>query len=127
MMRQPEELEQQERNWLSLIEQDSQVKHLYSMARQFNGIVRKGEVVGLDQWLEDCKASQISMLQTFAVRIKQDYAAVRAALETKWSNGQTEGQINRLKLLKRQMVRRVTHRGITLAESQDWKENLGVI
>jgi transposase len=43
------------------------------------------------------------MLQSFATRIEQDYAAVRAALETKWSNGQTEGQVNRLKLLKRQM------------------------
>ncbi len=89
-MRQPEELEQQERNWLSLIERDTQVKQLYAMARQFNGIIRKGEAAGLDQWLEDCKASQISMLQTFAVRIKQDYAAVRAALETKWSNGQKD-------------------------------------
>jgi transposase len=106
MMRQPEELEQQERNWLSLIEQNSQAKQLYAMARQFNGIIRKGEAADLDQWLEDCKASQISMLQTFAVRIKQDYHAVRAALETKWSNGQTEGQINRLKLLKRQMYGR---------------------
>jgi transposase len=106
MMRQPEELEQQERNWLSLIEQHTQVKQLYSMARKFNSIVRKGEAAGLDQWLEDCKASQISMLQTFAVSIKQDYAAVRAALETKWSNGQTEGHINRLKLLKRQMYGR---------------------
>ncbi len=46
------------------------------------------------------------MLQSFATRIDQDYAAVRAALETQWSNGQTEGQINRLKLLKRQMYGR---------------------
>ncbi len=61
------------------------------MARQFNEIIRKGEAAGLDEWLEDCKISQVSMLQTFAIRIKQDYATVRAALETKWSDGQTEG------------------------------------
>ena len=106
MIRRPEQLQQQERNWLSLIEQDAQVKQLYSMAQQFGEMIRKGEDARLDQWLEDCKASQISMLQTFAARIKQDYAAVRAALETEWSNGQTEGQINRLKLLKRQMYGR---------------------
>ncbi len=46
------------------------------------------------------------MLQNFAIRIEQDYAAVRAAFETEWSNGQNEGQINRLKLLKRQMYGR---------------------
>jgi transposase len=46
------------------------------------------------------------MLQSFATRIKEDYAAVRAALETTWSNGQTAGQTHRLKLLKRQMYGR---------------------
>jgi transposase len=48
----------------------------------------------------------IAMLESFATRIKQDYAAVRAALETARNNGPTEGQINRLKLLKRQMYSR---------------------
>ncbi len=46
-------------------------------------------------------------LQSFATRIEQDYAAVRAALENEWSNGQTEGQINRLKRLTRQRYGRV--------------------
>ncbi|MBE2267700.1 MAG: transposase [Anaerolinea sp.] len=38
--------------------------------------------------------------------LRQDVAAVRAALETPWSNGQTEGQVTRLKLIKRQMYGR---------------------
>jgi transposase len=46
------------------------------------------------------------MFQTFATGLRQDYAAVRAAIETHWSNGQTEGQINRLKFIKRQMYGR---------------------
>ncbi len=74
--------------------------------RQFSGMIKKGEAARLDQWLEDCKASGIFMLQTFAARIRQDYDAVRAALETKWSNGKTKDQFNRLKLLKRQMYGR---------------------
>ncbi|MDQ3458709.1 MAG: transposase, partial [Deinococcota bacterium] len=38
--------------------------------------------------------------------IKQDYSAVRAALETSWSNGQTEGRVTKLKLIKRAMYGR---------------------
>jgi transposase len=45
-------------------------------------------------------------LQTFAAGLQRDYAAVRAALSEPWSNGQTEGQVTRLKLLKRQMYGR---------------------
>jgi transposase len=43
---------------------------------------------------------------TFAAGLHQDGAAVRAALTLPWSSGQAEGQINRLKLLKRQMYGR---------------------
>src|SRR4029079_16043517 len=45
-------------------------------------------------------------LSGFAEGLKQDEAAVQAALSLEWSNGQTEGQINRLKTLKRQMYGR---------------------
>jgi transposase len=45
-------------------------------------------------------------LQRFADGLKQDEAAVKAALTLKWSNGRVEGQVNRLKLLKRQMFGR---------------------
>ena len=41
-----------------------------------------------------------------AYGLHRDLAAVRAAVETTWSNGQTEGQINRLKAIKRQMYGR---------------------
>ena len=60
----------------------------------------------LDDWLEDCSSSSIAGLENFAASLGQDYAAVRAALELPWSNGQTEGQVHRLKLLKRQMYGR---------------------
>ncbi len=60
----------------------------------------------LDSWLNACAASNISDLMNFATGIRHDYAAVRAALATRWSNGQTEGQVNRLKYLKRQMYGR---------------------
>lgn len=48
----------------------------------------------------------VSLLQTFTEGLKQKYKAVRASLETPYSNGQTEGQVNRLRTLKRQLYGR---------------------
>jgi transposase len=45
-------------------------------------------------------------MQRFAKTIRQDREAVRSAMSEPWSNGQTEGQINRLKTLKRAMYGR---------------------
>ena len=42
-------------------------------------------------------------MEMFAAGLRKDGDAIRAALTTPWSNGQTEGQVNRLKLVKRQM------------------------
>jgi hypothetical protein len=52
------------------------------------------------------RSGGVSAVETFAAGLEQDRAAVRAALTTPWSNGQAEGQITRLKLLKRQMYGR---------------------
>jgi transposase len=46
------------------------------------------------------------LLASFAKGITKDKAAVRAAMTEPWSNGQTEGHVNRLKVLKRQMYGR---------------------
>jgi transposase len=45
-------------------------------------------------------------LGAFGESLKRDEAAVRAALSLEWSNGQVEGQFNRLKTIKRQMYGR---------------------
>jgi transposase len=45
-------------------------------------------------------------MRGFAAGLRQDYAAVAAAMEQVWSNGPVEGQITRLKLIKRQMYGR---------------------
>jgi len=45
-------------------------------------------------------------MQRFAQTIQRDIEAIRNAIITPWSNGQTEGQINRLKALKRSMYGR---------------------
>lgn len=47
-------------------------------------------------------------MQNFALGIEKDKAAVIAALTYEWSNGQVEGQINRLKMCKRQLYGRAS-------------------
>ena len=52
---------------------------------------------------EAARASRIRELKSFANGLRRDYAAVAAGLSLPWSAGPTEGHINRLKTLKRQM------------------------
>ena len=60
----------------------------------------------MDTWLIDAASSGIHAMRHFAVTLRPDIAAVRNAVSEPWSNGQTEGQINRLKTLKHQMYGR---------------------
>ncbi len=60
----------------------------------------------LQPWLQQCEQSGISELVGFARGLRRDEPAVRAALHSDWSQGPIEGQVNRLKLLKRQMYGR---------------------
>ena len=55
---------------------------------------------------EKARQSEFGPIVRFAHGLKKDIAAVAAAADTDWSNGQTEGQINRLKTIKRQMYGR---------------------
>jgi transposase len=67
------------------------------LAMRFRGLLRGGTPDRLDCWLTDARASGIYAMQRFARTIRQDLDAVRNAVSEPWSNGQTEGQINRLK------------------------------
>lgn len=66
-------------------------------------MIRKKAMAELDLWVEQAKASLIT---SFANGVARDRAAVSAAISSSWSNGQTEGQITKLKLVKRQMYGR---------------------
>jgi hypothetical protein len=76
------------------------------LAMRFRGLLRGGTVEKLDVWLKDARRSGIYGMQRFARALRHDIEAVRNAVLEPWSNGQTEGQINRLKTLKRAMYGR---------------------
>jgi transposase len=73
------------------------------LMERFHRMLRAGDADALTPWLADASAS---LLASFGKGIRADLDAVRAALTEPWSNGQTEGQITKLKLVKRQMYGR---------------------
>ena len=69
-------------------------------------MLREQRADDLDGWLERARESGLRAMRAFAISLGQDYAAVKAAASLPWSNGPTEGNINRLKMVKRQMYGR---------------------
>ena len=83
------------------------VQRATDLAHAFARMVRERKHAELDGWIAQThEAGAPRELATFADGLLQDEAAVRAALSLPWSNGQLEGQVNRLKLIKRMMYGR---------------------
>jgi transposase len=70
---------------------------------EFHGMIRRKAAAALSPWIE---RARVSLVASFARGVTTDEAAVRAAITSPWSNGRTEGQITRLKLVRRQMYGR---------------------
>ena len=78
------------------------------MADEFGQRVRGRQPESLGGWLTRMEESGVLELREFASVMRRDQEAVEAALTYEWSNGQTEGQITRLKFVKRQMYGRAS-------------------
>jgi len=85
------------------------------LAMQFRGILRGHDAGKLDGWLQDAAQSGIHGMRRYASTLRLDLAAVENAIRELWSNGQVDGQINRLKTLKRAMCGRA---GIALLRAR---------
>ena len=103
---QPEVLQQQKAFLEHLYQEAPVLKEASELAQAFARLVKQREGNGLDAWLDKASQSACHELRLFAKGLRQDMAAVRNAVTSEWSNGQTEGQVNRLKMLKRQMYGR---------------------
>lgn len=80
-----------------------------ALVEEFATLVRARDVTGLYVWLARVEEGGVAELRGIARRMWGDRPAVEAAVATEWSNGQVEGQVNRLKMLKRAMYGRATH------------------
>ena len=98
-----DELESEERADLSeLCQSSAPLATLHSLVQAFGQIVRKREGHRLDDWKQQVQISNIAELQRFAKGLERDKEAVLAGLTEIYSNGMTEGFVNKLKLIKRQ-------------------------
>lgn len=98
-----------ERAFLARLRQaDAALEHTYQVTVTFCQMVRTRQGEHLDDWIKRAKESGIPELRSFAKGLLKDYDAVKAGLTLEWSQGQTEGQVHRLKFLKRQMYGRAS-------------------
>jgi len=82
-----------------------EIAQLAQLGKEFFHIVRSRDLAAWPKWLE---AAQHTALRRFVSGLTRDRDAVEAALHLPWSNGPVEGQVHRLKLIKRQMYGRAS-------------------
>lgn len=107
MILSPEKLSTKEQQQVEHICQaSSDLRTIYLLSQEFVTLLKERQAEALDSWLKRAKEGQVTELSSFVNGIRRDYAAVYVAFSLPWSNGITEGHINRLKFLKRQMFGR---------------------
>ncbi len=110
ILRKPEEQSDSDSEAIALLKQQHpNLKIAIELAQSFADLVRRKQPERLEEWCKSAESSQIKALESFATSLKEDWAAVKNGVTLSWSNGQVEGQINRLKMLKRQMYGRASH------------------
>ncbi|GAC1637183.1 MAG: ISL3 family transposase [Ktedonobacteraceae bacterium] len=96
----------QQTQLLLLCQREAEFSVLYQLVQAFIALLHQKTDQGLTGWLEQAQKSSIAELVSFAKGLVRDEAAVRAGLSLKWSQGQVEGAVNRVKLIKRSMYGR---------------------
>lgn len=103
-MRHPDHLDEGERLDLTALRQvHPDLETAYHLTQDFLQILRKREGERLDTWLASVHESDLPELKSFAHGVEQDKVAVQAGLTLAINNGQTEGHVTRIKLIKRMM------------------------
>jgi len=107
MLLQPERLKDEEQKMVELLCQLSpEIKQAQELALGFVGIIRGRRVDELREWLVKAGSSGLPEFRRLARGVTVDLSAVKGALLYEWSQGQVEGQVHRLKMIKRQMYGR---------------------
>jgi transposase len=88
----------------SLLDQSVLIASTYESVRRFRQILTERDKTALQPWAYEAEASQIPELMRFVQRLRLDWEAVENALLFASSQGQVEGQVNRLKVFKRQAM-----------------------
>ena len=87
----------------ALLVQVPKLADAIALAKRLNQLLRRNSTDTLEKVLADAVGT---LLEAFAAGLNRDFAAVQAALDLPWTTSPAEGQINRLKMLKRTMYGR---------------------
>ncbi len=104
LMSEPDKLDEGDRRFVTaLLELSPPIAQAVELSKAFSTMIRNGLADQLDGWIS---AAENGGFKGFARSLRQDHDAVHAALTLSWSTGPVEGQINRLKAIKRSMYGR---------------------
>jgi transposase len=107
VLRRPERRDADDRERLTRLRaRHAGLAEAVDLAEEFAGLIRARQPDRLEPWLARARSGALPAFRGFAKRLAVDEEAVRAAVTLPWSTGQVEGQINRLKMIKRQMYGR---------------------
>jgi len=107
MMRPRHKLTEDEHTQLhEVVRRCDTLRALNELVSDFAGMTRERHGHHLNTWIAAAQASDIPQLRRFATSLLADYDAVRAGLTLPWSSGAVEGNVTRIKAIKRQMYGR---------------------
>ena len=96
----------EQRTRTKLREHSAPIDAAYTLAQAFWRLFHEPGELTLDTWLAEAESGPLPEFKRFAKSLRSDYQAVKEATTSPWSSGQVEGQVQRLKLIKRQMYGR---------------------
>ncbi len=103
----PEDLELAQKEYARELQRLSpEISSGLKLVKEFQSLLVGKQVDRFDQWRLSVERSGLKELQSFSTSLMKDESAVRAAMTYDWSNGQVEGNVNRLKMVKRMMFGR---------------------
>jgi len=91
---------------LSAGERTAELGSARRLPQHFLRLVRERRARELDEWVADVHQTGPPELRGFSRTLRRDWDAVHAGLTERWSSGSVEGNVNKLKVTKRQMFSR---------------------
>ncbi|MFJ1796627.1 transposase [Kitasatospora griseola] len=86
------------------------IARAYDLTRCFHDLMTNRLDTLLPDWIDQAEQDAPAPMHSFAGFLRQDLAAVTAGLTLEWSSGKVEGNVNRVKTLKRTMYGRASFR-----------------
>jgi transposase len=107
LLRRPSDLDEKEQVLLKQLDDRSrELVCARQLAQHFLRLVRERRGRQLDDWVADVHTTGPPELRGFSRNLQRDWAAVHAGLTERWSSGSVEGNVNKVKVAKRQMFGR---------------------